>query len=143
MKKQFCLFALCLLLLSGSAISQAKSHAKHKAGRSAKKKKVPKIQYGIASFYHNKFNGRRTANGEIFSQKKLTAAHNNAPFGTWLRVTNLRNKKTVVVRVTDRLHYRSHRLVDLSKAAANKIGFSSKGLLRVKVEVLGKIKQPA
>lgn len=101
---------------------------------------VPKkmIQYGIASFYSDKFQGRKTASGEIFSQKKLTAAHNTLPLGTYIRVTNLRNRKSVVVRVNDRLHHRNKRLVDLSRAAANKIGFIKAGTTRVRVEVLGK-----
>lgn len=98
------------------------------------------MQYGTASFYHNKFNGRKTASGDLFSQKKLTCAHNNVPLGTWLRVTNLKNNKTVIVKVTDRLYRRNRRLIDLSKAAANKIGFAKSGLIRVKVEVLDKFK---
>lgn len=102
----------------------------------------PVIQYGIASYYSNKFQGRKTSNGEIFSQKKLTAAHNTLPLGTYIRVTNLRNKKSVVVRVNDRLHHRNKRLVDLSRAAASQIGFISAGTTRVRVEVLGK-KPPA
>jgi rare lipoprotein A len=97
-----------------------------------------KIQYGIASYYSNKFNGRKTANGEIFSQQKLTAAHNSLPLGTYVKVTNLRNKKTVVVKINDRLHARNKRLIDLTRAAAQKLGFIKSGLTRVKVEVLGK-----
>jgi rare lipoprotein A len=100
------------------------------------------IQYGTASFYADKFIGRQTANGDIFSQDKMTAAHNTLPLGTWIRVTNLRNKKSVVVRINDRLHHRNPRLVDLSKSAAQKLGYTGQGLTRVKVEVLGK-KQPS
>ncbi|HYF33625.1 MAG TPA: septal ring lytic transglycosylase RlpA family protein [Chitinophagaceae bacterium] len=105
------------------------------AGRTAS------IQYGIASFYSNKFNGKPTATGERYDSSKLTAAHNALPFGTWIRVTNLSNKKTVVVRVNDRLHHRNTRLVDLSLAAAMMLGYTKKGLTRVKVEVLGKKKR--
>ncbi|MFN5134424.1 MAG: septal ring lytic transglycosylase RlpA family protein [Chitinophagaceae bacterium] len=97
-----------------------------------------KVQYGIASFYSNKFNGRKTANGEIFSQQKFTAAHNSLPLGTYVRVTNLRNKRTVIVKINDRLHARNKRLIDLTKAAAQKLGFIKSGLVRVKIEVLGK-----
>jgi rare lipoprotein A len=97
-----------------------------------------KIQFGVASFYSNKFNGRKTANGEIFSQKKFTGAHNSLPLGTYVRVTNLRNKKTVVVKINDRLHHRNKRLIDLTKAAAQKLGFVNSGLTKVKLEVLGK-----
>ena len=98
---------------------------------------VGTIQYGIASFYADKFEGLPTSTGEKFSQKKLTAAHNSLPLGTWIKVTNLRNKKTVIVRVNDRLHHRNTRLVDLSRAAASRLGYISHGLAKVKVEVLG------
>ena len=99
-------------------------------------KKSKKILYGQASFYANKFNGRRTANGEIFSQEKLTAACNVLPLGTWIRVTNLKNGKVVVVRTNDRLHPNMRRLIDLSRTAAKQLGYISRGLTRVKVEVL-------
>lgn len=97
-----------------------------------------KIQYGVASFYANKFQGRKTANGEIFNHQKLTAAHNSLPLGTYVKVINLRNKKTVVVKINDRLHHRNKRLIDLTKAAAQKLGFVNAGLTRVKLEVLSK-----
>jgi rare lipoprotein A len=102
-------------------------------------KKAPKVLYGTASFYANKFEGRQTANGEIFSQKKMTAACNVLPLGTWIRVTNLRNGRTVVVKINDRLHYRMKRVTDLSRAAARQIGHND-GLTRVKVEVLDRRK---
>ena len=102
----------------------------------AVKKKNTKIQYGIASFYANKFNGRHTANGEIFSQQKLTAASNTVPLNTWVRVTNLRNKKKVIVKINDRMHFRNKRLIDLSHAAAKKLGYTGWGLAKVKVEVI-------
>lgn len=97
-----------------------------------------RVQYGTASFYHDKFVGRKTATGELFRQDRFTAAHNTLPLGTYIRVTNMRNRKSVVVRINDRLHYRNPRLVDLSKAAAHKLGYVNSGLTRVKVEVLGK-----
>jgi rare lipoprotein A len=100
------------------------------------------IQYGIASYYSNKFQGRPTANGELFDQQKMTCAHNSLPFGTWLKVTNLRNNRSVVVRINDRLNYRNHRLVDLSRTAASQLGYVKHGLARVKVTVLGKKRPP-
>jgi rare lipoprotein A len=100
----------------------------------------PKILYGTASFYANSFNGKKTANGEIFSQKKMTAACNVLPLGTWIKVTNLRNGKHVIVKVNDRLHTRMKRVVDLSREAADKLNYIKSGLTRVKVEVLGKKK---
>ena len=99
-------------------------------------KKGSRILYGQASFYANKFHGRKTASGEIFSQDKLTAACNVLPLGTWIRVTNLKNGKIVVVKTNDRLHPKTRRLVDLTTAAAKKLGFISRGLTRVKIEVI-------
>jgi rare lipoprotein A len=101
------------------------------------KKKNTTEQFGIASFYANKFNGRRTASGEIFTQEKLTAASNTVALNTWVRVTNLRNKKKVIVKINDRMHFRNKRLIDLSHAAAKKLGYTGWGLAKVKVEILG------
>lgn len=91
---------------------------------------------GVASFYADKFNGRKTANGELFSQQLMTCAHNTLPFGTKINVTNLSNQQSVVVRVNDRLHRNNSRLVDLSTAAAKQLGLKSAGIIRVKVEVI-------
>ena len=100
----------------------------------------PKILYGTASFYSNSFNGKKTANGEVYSHKKMTAACNVLPLGTWIRVTNLRNGKSVVVKTNDRLHTRMKRVIDLSREAAEKLGYVKSGLTRVRVEVIGKKK---
>jgi rare lipoprotein A len=100
-------------------------------------RKIPKVLYGTASFYADKFNGRKTANGEIFSQQKMTAACNVLPLGMWIRVTNLRNGRSIVVKVNDRLHIRMKRVVDLSKAGARQLGYAGGGLTKVKVEPLG------
>lgn len=110
------------------------------AGDTAEVKKKPAILYGTASYYSNSFNGKKTANGEIFSQQKLTAACNVLPLGTWIKVTNLRNGKSVTVKINDRLHSRMTRVVDLSRTAADKLSFIRSGLTRVKVEVIGKTK---
>lgn len=101
-----------------------------------KSKKSGRILYGQASYYANKFNGRKTATGEIFNHSKLTAACNVLPLGTWIKVTNLRNGKSVIVKTNDRLHPKTRRLVDLTKTAAKQLGFISHGLTRVRVEVL-------
>lgn len=100
--------------------------------------KPPKTLVGTASYYADKFNGRQTANGEIYDSKKMTAACNQLPLGTWIRVTNLSNNRSVVVKTNDRLHPKMQRVVDLSRAAAEKLGYIGKGLTRVKVEVLQK-----
>jgi len=107
---------------------------------STSRKTSTRILYGTASFYHNKFQGRKTATGELFDQKKMTAACNVLPLGTWIRVTNLRNKRSVIVKVNDRLHARMTRITDLSRTAATQLGYINSGLTRVKVEVLGKKK---
>ena len=100
----------------------------------------PKLLYGTASFYSNTFNGKKTANGEIYSHKKMTAACNVLPLGTWIKVTNLRNGKSVVVKTNDRLHKRMKRVVDLSREAADKLDYVKSGLTRVRIEVIGKKK---
>jgi rare lipoprotein A len=101
-------------------------------------RKVPVVDsaIGYASFYSNRFIGKKTASGEVFSQKKMTCAHNTLPLGTLVRVTSLKSEKYVVVRVNDRLHRHNPRLVDLSKAAATQLGFVKKGIIKVSVVVL-------
>ena len=106
------------------------------------RKKFLKVQYGVASYYHDKFQNRLTASGEKFDQKKMTAAHNGLPLNTWIRVTNLSNNRSVIVRVNDRLHRKNTRLVDLSNTAAKNLGYFGSGLTRVKVEVFGKKRPP-
>jgi rare lipoprotein A len=93
-------------------------------------------QVGMASFYAHAHHGRRTASGERYDMHALTAAHRSLPFGTDLRVTNLANGRSVVVRVNDRGPYRKGRVVDVSLAAAKKLGLVKRGVARVKVEVL-------
>jgi rare lipoprotein A len=93
---------------------------------------------GKASFYADKFNKRKTSSGEIFCNDSLTAAHKFLPFGTIVKVTNLANDSVVVVRVNDRLPKKSSRIIDLSKAAARKLNFISKGLTQVSIEQLVK-----
>ncbi len=114
------------------------STTKHTSKKSKRKVSKEKIHYGTASYYANKFEGRQTATGEIFSQNKLTAASNIIPLNQWVRVTNIRNNFTVVVRINDRMHKNNKRLIDLSKSAAKKLKFTGHGLAHVKVEVLGK-----
>lgn len=105
-----------------------------------KSKKVTRTLFGQASYYSPKFEGRRTANGQIFNHKKFTAACNSLPLGTWIKVTNLKNDKSVIVQTNDRLHKKTTRLIDLTLGAAKKLGFVASGLTRVKVEVLNKSK---
>lgn len=94
-------------------------------------------QLGVASWYGKYFEGRTTASGEPFDPTQLTCAHRTLPLGSVLRVTNLRNHKTVVVTVNDRGPVPEDRVIDLSQAAANVLGFSDQGLAPVKVELIG------
>jgi rare lipoprotein A len=91
---------------------------------------------GKASYYADKFNGRRTSSGEKFSNDSMTAAHKYLPFGTRVIVTNLKNDSVVVVRINDRLPKKSSRTIDLSKAAARKLNFIKSGITQVFIEEL-------
>lgn len=124
---------------TGLALTASAQHAPDSI-RLNKNKNVAAIQWGVASYYHDKFEGRQTANGEIFTQSELTAASNKFPLNCWVRVTNTRNDKSVVVRITDRMHHLNTRLIDLTRTAAAELAFISRGLTRVKVEYLGKKK---
>ena len=91
---------------------------------------------GVASYYGPGFHGRRTANGETFNMHAMTAAHRTLPFGTLVKVTNLSNGKSTVVRVNDRGPYVGNRVIDLSVAAAKEIGSTHSGTARVNLEVI-------
>lgn len=93
-------------------------------------------QRGMASYYADKFEGRITASGEIFQQSKLTAAHHDLPFGTFVKITNLENGNSVVVVINDRGPYIGNRIIDISKKAAIKLDFIDKDLTEVRLEVL-------
>jgi rare lipoprotein A len=105
-----------------------------------KKRNVPVTQYGVASFYADKFEGQRTCTDEVFTQSKLTAACNTLPLNCWIRVTNLKNDKSVLVRINDRMHPANPRLIDMSKSAAIALGYTGHGLTKVKITYLGKKK---
>ncbi len=96
---------------------------------------VGEVQHGTASWYSNA-DGRQTASGERFDDRKLTAAHRRLPFGTIVRVTNEQNGKSVDVRITDRGPWTGGRLIDLSSAAADEIDMKRAGIVPVELEVL-------
>jgi rare lipoprotein A len=103
----------------------------------AEAQKATQQMNGVASFYAKKFNGRPTATGEIFKHSNLTAASNFFKFHTWVRITNLLNGKSVVVRINDRMHpamAKKGRVVDLTTAAAKELGCAFTGLIKVMVE---------
>lgn len=95
------------------------------------------VQEGVVSWYGERFHNRPTASGELFDVGDLTMAHPSLPFGTKVRVTNLRNGRSVVVRVNDRGPFVGTRIADLSQAAAASLGMLSRGLARARIEVLG------
>lgn len=97
---------------------------------------------GSASYYADEFNGHMTSNGETFNKDDLTAAHRTLPFNTKVRVTNLKNDKSVVVRINDRGPWKEDRIIDLSYEAAKQIGLiaSGTGLVRLEVIDLGESK---
>ncbi len=91
---------------------------------------------GIASYYGKKFNGKKTSNGETFDMYGLTAAHKTFPFGTIIRVVDLKNGNTVIVRVNDRMPTYNGRLIDLSYGAAKELGMLTDGIAEVRLEIL-------
>lgn len=93
-------------------------------------------EIGLASFYADKFHGRVTASGDIFDQKKMTAAHRTLPFGSKVKVTNIKTKKSIVVVINDRGPFVKDRVIDLSKEGAKKLDFIADGVTQVKVEVI-------
>jgi rare lipoprotein A len=93
---------------------------------------------GMASWYGDDFHGRLTANGEVFDKEAVTAAHPTLPMPSYVRVTNLRNRKSLIVRVNDRGPFHSDRVIDLSHKAADLLGFRQNGVARVKVEYVGR-----
>jgi len=94
-------------------------------------------QSGMASYYHDRFHGRRTASGSAYNKNSYSAAHKTLPLGTQVRVTDARSGKSVVVRINDRGPYAKGRVIDLSRAAAQEIGLTRKGVTRVKLDILG------
>lgn len=93
-------------------------------------------QVGTASFYARRFHGRTTASGVRYDSAKMLAAHRTLPFGTQVRVTNLENRRSVVVTVVDRGPFRRGRIIDVSRGAAAELGFVRRGLATVRLEVV-------
>jgi rare lipoprotein A len=116
---------LCLALVSGCASFDRTRDEAHGAT-------------GIASFYGDEFRGRMTASGERFDPNQLTAAHPWYPFGTRVRVRNLANGKSVIVRINDRGPFKAGRIIDLSTRAASELDMLVDGITKVVLEVIGK-----
>jgi len=123
----FLCFALAGLLLADGAIAQGKTPARTKTHQST--------QTGIASVYSNKLAGKKTASGKIFKPNKLSAASRKLPLNSQAKVTNLKTGQSTPVTITDRGPYKKHRVIDLSPAAANRIGLDKKdGVAPVEVK---------
>jgi rare lipoprotein A len=93
-------------------------------------------QKGMASYYHDSLHGRKTASGEIYNKRVLSAAHKTLPLGSKVRVTKLGSGKSIVVKVNDRGPFVKGRIIDLSRRAARELGIIGRGVAKVKVEVL-------
>jgi rare lipoprotein A len=108
----------------------------------AKTRRVEPYQIGTASWYGSYFQGRATASGEPYDMYDLTAAHPTLPLGSWVRVTNLRNGRAVVVRINDRGPIVPGRIIDLSYNTARVLHFGSQGLQRVRLDVVNNRPKP-
>ncbi len=137
-KKIVRLFSL-IILLTLSLISCAGSN-KIVSSELVVKQKLPNtvgdIQYGVSSYYAEKFHGKRTANGEIYDMYGISGAHQTLPLNSIVKVTNLENNNELVIRVNDRGPFLKGRIFDCSYGAAVKLGFISKGTAIVKVEII-------
>ncbi len=106
------------------------------SGKTSAKKTTGKTEKGQASYYADKFHGRATASGEKYDKKKLTGAHRTLPFGTIVRVTNTANGKSVNIRINDRGPFKAGRIVDVSRAAAEKLDMIKAGVINCTMEVI-------
>ena len=98
---------------------------------------------GMASYYGKQYHGRKTASGEIYDMNKMTAAHRTLPFGVQVRVTELSSQRSVVVRINDRGPFARDRIIDVSLAAARRLGMIQSGHVNVKLEVMSQIASEA
>ena len=100
---------------------------------------LKKSHKGIASYYHDKFEGRKMSNGQIYNKMKMTAASNKIALNKWVRVLNPLNGNAVIVKITDRMHPKNKRLIDLSFIAARELGMLSSGIVNVIIEEIADI----
>ena len=131
--------AAALIFAAGCASSPRFTKDRSGASRSheeASSSKSLKSLEGIASYYADDFNGKKTANGETYDMYKMTAAHRSFPFNTKVKVTNLENKRSIIVRINDRGPFKLDRIIDLSLAAATQLGMKGSGTARVRLDVV-------
>jgi rare lipoprotein A len=129
-----------LTLSSACANGVTPSRPATKAGEQTEQPKSPPkfSQTGRASYYHNSLRGLRTSSGERYDPNVMTAAHRRLKLGTYVRVTRLRNKRSVIVKVNDRLPRHGRAIIDLSTVAARKLGMYRAGIAKVRIETLTK-----
>ncbi len=125
------LLGVCIVLGCGAPASE--TNAEH-----PREPSEPSLQRGKATWYGGRFHGRKTASGERFDKNAMTAAHRKLPFGTRVRVTNLANGRTAIVRINDRGPFSKGRIIDLSEAAARKVRMIRRGVVPVTLEVLSR-----
>jgi rare lipoprotein A len=132
------IFALTVagLMLAGCAKKHSHTAAAPALPASRTPQPIRSGETGLASWYGHPYHGRPAANGEIYDMEGFTAAHRTLPFGTWVRVVNLSNNKTVDVRITDRGPFVENRIIDVSHAAAGAIGLIGPGVARVRLDIL-------
>lgn len=121
---------------SGGRAVRPKARYKTAALAHGQKKAVVKGLSGMAGYYSNRFQGKKTASGRIYDKNGMTAAHRSLPLGTWVRVTHQRNGNKVVVQITDRGPFFGSRLIDLSRAAATDLDMLHSGIAPVRLEVV-------
>lgn len=137
-KYEYCLILILIieLIIGCSSSTRYSKTINVNEKNEIKEFRILETETGTASYYADEFNGRKTANGEIYDMNALTAAHPTYPFNTKLKVTNLQNGKNVEVRVNDRMPQFKNRIIDLSFAAAKRIDMINAGIQDVKIEVL-------
>ncbi len=151
MRSRLRLLALCMALYAGIAcqgsvaFAQAENANAVTAHKQSQQKPVRKAKQpnmsGLASYYAKRFHGSKTSSGRHYDMHALTAAHRSLPFGTWVKVTNKRNGRSVVVEIIDRGPFARNHVIDLSWAAATKLGMRKNGVAPVKLTVVSPPKQ--
>ena len=136
------LVIVCAYCATMQAQDTSPSHSSHEVPKQdslEQKSSIDSISFplkGKASYYGSEFNGRKTANGEIYDETAMTAAHRTLPFGTVLRVTNVRNRLSVIVRINDRGPFHPERILDLSKSAAEELDLIRYGVTEIEAEIV-------
>ena len=130
---KYCGLITCAFFLAGCTASPRFTSEKfnHTANND-----VVLVEEGVASYYADEFDGRKTSNGETYDMNQMTAAHQTLPFNTKVRVTNLASGKSVIVRINDRGPFKDNRIIDLSLAAAKSIELIGSGTANVRLEVV-------